>query len=67
MDNGHGKFTGLLGAGSWKAIADIVIQGHTTGDGFLGKEHWWDEEKRGKEDKAKDIARERVKTQRKSG
>jgi hypothetical protein len=61
MDDGHAKFTGLLGACSWKAIADIVIhcqiQGHATGGDFLRKEHWRGEEKRGKEDEVNDIVR----------
>lgn len=67
MDDGHAKFAGLLGACSWKAIADIVIQGHATGGVFLGKKHWRGEEKRGKEDEVNDIVRERVKTQGESG
>lgn len=67
MDNGHAKFTGWFGASSWKAIADIVIQGHAVGGVFLREEHWRDEEKRGKEDELDDIVRERVITQRESG
>ena len=67
MIDGHAKITGWFGASSWKTIADIMIQGHATGDVFLREEHWRDEEKRGKEDGLNDIVRERVKTQRESG
>jgi hypothetical protein len=67
MDDGHAKFTGLLGACPWKAIADIVIQGHATGGDCLRRGHWRGEEKRGKEDEVNDIVRERVKTQGESG
>jgi hypothetical protein len=45
MNDGHPKFTGLLGFCSWKAIADIVVQGHATGGVFLREEHWREEKK----------------------
>jgi len=63
MDDGHAKFTGWFGACSWKAIADIVIEGHPIWGCFLREEHWWDEEKRGKADELNGIVRERVKTE----
>jgi hypothetical protein len=67
MNDGHSKFTGLLGVCSWKAKADVVIQGHATGGVFLREEHWRDEEKGGKEDEVNDIVREGVKTRREIG